>query len=101
MNKYLSLVLVVYSNPFSLAYTDGARNESCYGHEIVHYGFDRLPKSKTVCMMNCQVLSLEAKVNETTLEEIERNVSTYECGSTYRCKFQFIVQKSVTTQIIK
>ena len=83
MHKSLFLFLCLV--PPSLTYRDGARIDSCYGHEIEHLSFGQ-PVPKLDCSGSCGYdLDLINVVNETNTQEVIP-IDSLECGSTYVCK---------------
>ena len=64
-----------------LGYRDGAREESCYNHSVVHdNAFVRN------CSDGCRYfLIVKEVVNETTLE-LGNETTSYECGKIYGSK---------------
>ena len=76
-----ALIVILTITSTTVAYRDGARSDSCYGHEVVHltFGVDALP---TNCTDPCSyTLTVVNKVDNGSIEE---NITTYECNETYR-----------------
>ena len=89
MHKSLFLFLCLVSP--SLTYRDGARNDSCYGHEIVHLSFGQ-PVPKLDCSGSCRYdLDLISVVNETNPQKVIaiNPGDPLKCGSTYICKLVY------------
>ena len=65
------------------AYRDGAREESCYDHNVTHVG-----AFKFNCGTDCRYfLNVKEVVDETTLE-LGNETSSYECGKIYGSKWK-------------
>ena len=82
--RILTLLLSVLCYCFisSPAYRDGAREESCYNHSIVH---ERA--FINTCGAGCRFfLTVKEVVNETTLE-LGDETASYECGKVYGSKW--------------
>ena len=83
-----SLVFLALCAP-SLAYVDGAREESCYNHSVIHLQpFTDLPAELITCNDPCifqvdvrLVLDMSDITNVTVNDSL---ATTYECGSTYQ-----------------
>ena len=74
--------------PLSKAHRTGALAESCYGHEIDHSNPENPPAFKQDCISNCRYdLILTGRVDEESLQLLEQNVTVFECGLVYSCKF--------------
>ena len=76
----VSLIIILSISSTTMAYRDGARTDSCYGHEVVHltFGVAALP---TICADPCSyTLTVVSKVGD---ENIEGSISSYDCGQTY------------------
>lgn len=85
----VTLILLLHVLPFCLAYRNGARSESCFGHEVDHSipGFP--PIFKQDCTGDCKFdLMLLGKVTPSTLEVIDANAKFFECDSVYKCKLK-------------
>ena len=91
MSTLLHLLLVPVLLPFSLAYRDGARSESCYGHEIEHISSNpmvgRLVRQD--CLPPCNFdLILDGRVDAVSRAIEEDMVNdTLECGESYQCTY--------------
>ena len=82
-------LLLLLHFPFSLGYRDGAREESCYDHSIIHVRAGRPGSPIAYCEQPlCNyTLTLTGEVdNETSLELLESDVTDLECDSVYQCK---------------
>ena len=81
------LILLACLLPFCLAYRDGARSESCYGHEIDHSQSNAPPALKQDCTGGCSFdLKLLGTVDPVSLEVTDAEVQFLECDETYKCK---------------
>ena len=86
------VVFLLYIAPSKLsAYRDGARENSCYDHAIIHGdGTDIVP-----CIVNSgcpYFLNIRAVIDEDTLElGDEMLVNAYECGKIYGSKEHFYI----------
>ena len=91
MSTLLLLLLAPVLLPFSLAYRDGARSESCYGHEIEHISSNpmvgRLVRQD--CLPPCNFdLILDGRVDAVSRAIEEDMVNdTLECGESYQCTY--------------
>ena len=91
-NTSIFVLLTVFT--FAHAYRDGAREESCYDHNVDHVG-----AFKTNCGDGCRYfLNVKEVMNETTLE-LGNETSSYECGKIYGSKWKlhqiFITEKVI------
>ena len=83
-----SLVFLAVCAP-SLAYVDGARNESCYNHSVIHLQpFTNLPAELITCNDPC-IFQVDVRLvlNMTDITDVTVNDSlatTYERDSTYQ-----------------
>ena len=75
----LSCIIICFSP--SLGYRDGAREESCYNHSVVHDN-----AFSTNCGEGCRYfLTVKQVVNDSTLE-LGNETDSYECGKIYGSK---------------
>ena len=81
MKLLMALFFMSFYVIASRAHRDGAREESCYDHNVTHVG-----AFKTNCGADCRYfLNVKEVVNETTLE-LGNITSSYECGKIYGSK---------------
>lgn len=76
--------------PSSLAYRDGARSDSCYGHEIMHRSSNPMVGDlvRQECLPPCRFdLDLIGRFDVATQQIIDHNITSFECGEVYECKY--------------
>ena len=83
-----AVVLLVLLLPASLAYRDGADEQSCYDHAVVHSSGFVLPANGQ-CMGRCLVdFAVVGEVMDIMNPDQVNNVTeTLTCNSVYRSKF--------------
>ena len=88
------LALAVPHVPLVEGYRNGAREESCYNMNVEHENAFLPPGRRIVPPQVCDdpcfySMMVTAQVDELTQERIPgANLSTYQCGQVYECKFQ-------------
>ena len=82
MKLLLILSLLCIAPTKLLAYRDGAREDSCYNHTIIHDGALIFECNPPVCPF---FLRIREMMNESTLE-LGNETDTYQCGELYGSK---------------
>ena len=90
MKTFFSIIITIIC-PLSVAYRDGARMESCYDHNVIHFNPDLPPTSKQDCIRFCRYdltpTGRYSQTDEYTFELLESNVTEFECDEIYGCKY--------------
>ena len=90
---YLFLFFVpILILPSSLAFRDGAKSDSCYGHEIMHVSGNPMVGElvKQDCLPPCRYdLILMGRLDDARQQIIDSNVMSFECGKIYQCKYMY------------
>lgn len=89
--KIDEVLVLILLTPVTLSWRNGAEQESCYDHGIIHTrnGSPILPQ---YCTGWCgYVLNLEAEVNESNLTQAIKDgdeIASFKCKSVYLCKLK-------------
>ena len=92
----------------SSAYLDGAREESCYDHSIIHTvdlgGGEVINDPSTVCNTPCgyQLYVVGERAENGTLIEYETSTTTsfeYKLNTTYQCEFFIVYNRTALIKV--
>ena len=83
MNLLVAVSLLCIAPTKLFAYRDGARENSCYDHSIVHENSEVVPCVPPTCPY---FLKIKEVVDEDTLTQGNDPVTDYQCGKAYGSK---------------